>query len=82
MYVFSDVPEWGALLANIRSWWRTYPWMGWYPALFFSLAILAFNLWGEGLRRFLDESRVNVSRLFNRYTVASLALLMFGLGWV
>ena len=82
VYVFSDVPEWGALLANIRNWWRTYPWMGWYPALFFSLAILAFNLWGEGLRRFLDESRVNVSRLFNRYTVVSLALLMFGLGWV
>lgn len=82
VYVFSDVPEWGALLANIRNWWRTYPWMGWYPALFFSLAILAFNLWGEGLRRFLDESRVNISRLFNRYTVASLALLLFGLGWV
>lgn len=82
VYVFSDVPEWGALLANIRNWWRTYPWMGWYPALFFSLAILAFNLWGEGLRRFLDESRVNISRLFNRYTLVSSAVLMFGLGWV
>lgn len=82
VYVFSDVPEWGALLANIRNWWRTYPWMGWYPALFFSLAILAFNLWGEGLRRFLDESRVNISRLFNRYTLVSIGVLMFGLGWV
>ncbi|HET91740.1 MAG TPA: hypothetical protein ENN99_13530 [Chloroflexi bacterium] len=28
---FSDVPEWGALLANIRDWWRSYPWMAWYP---------------------------------------------------
>lgn len=82
VYFFSDVPEWGALLANIRNWWRTYPWMGWYPALFFSLAILAFNLWGEGLRRFLDESRINVSRLFNRYTALSALLLVFGLGWV
>ncbi len=82
VYVFSDVPEWGALLANIRNWWRTYPWMGWYPAVFFSLAILAFNLWGEGLRRFLDESRVNISRLFNRYTLLSIAVVMFGLGWV
>jgi ABC-type dipeptide/oligopeptide/nickel transport system permease component len=81
-YAFSDVPEWGALLANIRNWWRAYWWMGWFPAIFFSLAILAFNLWGEGLRRFLDESRINVSRLFNRYTALSAVLLVFGLGWV
>jgi ABC-type dipeptide/oligopeptide/nickel transport system permease component len=65
-YYFSDVPEWSALLANIRNWWRSYPWLGWYPGVAFFLAIIAFNLWGEGLRRFLDDTRINLSRLLNR----------------
>jgi ABC-type dipeptide/oligopeptide/nickel transport system permease component len=65
-YSFSDVPEWSALLANIRNWWRSYPWLGWYPGVAFFLAIIAFNLWGEGLRRFLDDTRINLSRLLNR----------------
>ncbi|MCJ7677875.1 MAG: ABC transporter permease subunit [Anaerolineales bacterium] len=65
-YFFSDVPEWSALLANIRNWWRSYPWLGWYPGIAFFLAIFAFNLWGEGLRRFLDDTRINLSRLLNR----------------
>ena len=71
---FSDVPEWAALIANVRSWWRSYPWMALYPGLAFFISIMAFNLTGEGLRRFLDESRLNLSRLFNRYT------LMAGVG--
>jgi len=66
IYYFSDVPEWSALLANIRNWWRSYPWLGWYPGVAFFLAIIAFNLWGEGLRRFLDDTRINLSRLLNR----------------
>jgi ABC-type dipeptide/oligopeptide/nickel transport system permease subunit len=65
---FSDVPEWAALIANVRAWWRSYPWMALYPGLAFFISIMAFNLTGEGLRRFLDESSLNLSRLFNRYT--------------
>ncbi|MFP4343234.1 MAG: ABC transporter permease subunit [Anaerolineales bacterium] len=79
---FSDVPEWGALLANVRQWWRSYPWMAWYPGLAFFLAILAFNVWGEGLRRFLAESRINLGHLFNRYTLLAGLGLVIGLGWV
>jgi ABC-type dipeptide/oligopeptide/nickel transport system permease component/Zn-dependent M28 family amino/carboxypeptidase len=75
---FSDVPEWGALLANIRDWWRSYPWMAWYPGVAFFVAILAFNLWGEGLRRFLDEARINLSRLMNRYTIVAIGALVLG----
>ena len=66
---FSDVPEWAALIANVRAWWRSYPWMALYPGLAFFFSIMAFNLAGEGLRRFLDESRLNLNRLFNRYTL-------------
>jgi len=65
---FSDVPEWAALIANVREWWRSYPWMALYPGAAFFISIMAFNLLGEGLRRFLDESQMNLSRLLNRYT--------------
>jgi ABC-type dipeptide/oligopeptide/nickel transport system permease component/Zn-dependent M28 family amino/carboxypeptidase len=78
IFHFSDVPEWGALLANIRNWWRSYPWMAWYPGIAFFLAILAFNVWGEGLRRFLERARINIVRLVNRYTIVALGVLIVG----
>ena len=76
---FSDVPEWAALIANVRNWWRSYPWMALYPGAAFFLSIMAFNLFGEGLRRFLDESQANLSRLFNRYTFATGIAAIVGL---
>ncbi len=78
---FSDVPEWGSLLANIREWWRSYPWMAWYPGLAFFLAIMAFNLFGEGLRRFLEQGYIQISRWFNRYTLAAGGIILLGLVW-
>jgi peptide/nickel transport system permease protein len=78
---FSDIPEWGALLANVRDWWRSYPWMAWYPGVAFFLTIVTFNVWGEGLRRFLAEGRVNLSRLFNRYTAVATVVAVLGLVW-
>jgi len=76
---FSDVPEWAALIANVRDWWRSYPWMALYPGASFFLSIIAFNILGEGLRRFLDESQANLSRLFNRYTFATGVVAVIGL---
>ena len=66
---YSDVPEWAALIANVRQYWRSYPWMALYPGLAVFLSIMTFNLFGEGLRRFLDDTYSNLSRLFNRYTL-------------
>jgi hypothetical protein len=40
-----------------------------YPGLAVFLSIMTFNLFGEGLRRFLDDTYSNLSRLFNRYTL-------------
>jgi peptide/nickel transport system permease protein len=65
---YSDVPEWGALIANVREYWRTYSWMALYPGIAIFISILAFGLFSEGLRRFLEESAISLSRLFNRYT--------------
>lgn len=68
IYYYSDIPEWGALLSNIRDWWRSYGWMAWYPGLFFFLSIFSVNILGEGLRRFLEASRISLNRFINRYT--------------
>jgi ABC-type dipeptide/oligopeptide/nickel transport system permease subunit len=82
IYYFSDVPEWGAMLANIRNWWRSYPWLAWSPGVFFFLSIFTFNLWGEGLRRFLRESRINLNKVVNRYTMSAAAVIVLGIMWV
>ncbi len=76
---FSDVPEWAALIANVRNWWRSYPWMALYPGAAFFISIISFNILGEGLRRFLDQSQANLSRLFNRYTFSAGVVVVLGL---
>ncbi|HEY86210.1 MAG TPA: ABC transporter permease subunit, partial [Chloroflexi bacterium] len=80
-YHYSDVPEWGALLSNVRVYARSYPWTAIYPALAFFIAILGFNLLGEGTRRLLDKVGVGITRVVNRYTVAVAALLLVGFVW-
>ena len=76
--LFSNVPEWGSLLSNIRGWTRSYPWTGFYPMAAFFIAILGFNLLSEGLRRLVEEVGLVINRLFNRYTVtAGIALMAF-----
>jgi len=72
---YSDVPEWSALIANVREYWRSYSWMALYPGLAVFLSIITFNVFGEGLRRFLDDTHANLSRLFNRYTLAVVVVL-------
>ncbi len=68
--LFSDVPEWGALLSNIRYQARAYPWTGFYTMTAFFLAIFAFNLFGEGVRRAVESGHLIISRFINRYSVA------------
>ncbi len=77
--LFSDVPEWGALLSNIRYQARAYPWTGFYTMTAFFLAIFAFNLFGEGVRRAVESGHLIISRFVNRYTVglAIVGILFF-----
>lgn len=81
-YHYSDVPEWGALLSNVRTYARAYPWTAIYPSLAFFVAILGFNLFGEGLRRMVEIVGVRVMRLFNRYTLAFGLIAAMGFVWV
>jgi peptide/nickel transport system permease protein len=78
---YSDVPEWGALLSNVRLYARSYPWMALYPTLAFFIAILGFNLFGEGVRRMVESVGMGIMRLVNRYTVALALLVIVGVGW-
>jgi peptide/nickel transport system permease protein len=61
-----DIPEWGAMMADSRVWARGRPWMVFYPALAFFLAVLGFNALGEGLRRLIQEAGVNTAILMSR----------------
>ncbi len=79
--LFSDVPEWGALLSNIRYQARAYPWTGIYTMAAFFLAIFAFNLFGEGVRRAVESGHLIISRFVNRYTVAVAVLGILFFNW-
>ncbi|TEU13172.1 MAG: M20/M25/M40 family metallo-hydrolase [Anaerolineales bacterium] len=69
--IYFDVPEWGVILSNTWRGFRSRPWMAFYPALALTVAILAVNLFGEGLRRLTERLTLSLNRLFNRYTLAS-----------
>jgi peptide/nickel transport system permease protein len=73
-YHYSDVPEWGALLSNIRAYSRAYPWLALYPILAFFIAIFSFNLLGEGVRRLVDDGSLIINRLVNKYTITFVGL--------
>jgi hypothetical protein len=81
-YHYSDVPEWGALLSNVRRYARSYTWTAFYPSLAFFVAILGFNLFGEGVRRLVESIGVVINRLVNRYTVLAAVLAVVGISWV
>ncbi len=51
----SEIPEWGALVAQGTPYLRTYPYMVLGPAAAFFVAILGLNAFGEGLRRIFDR---------------------------
>lgn len=82
LYHYSDVPEWGALLSDIRFQVRSYPWTALYPMLAFFVAITGFNLFGEGLRRLVEQRRLLGIRLVNRYTVVGALLLVAVFSWL
>ncbi len=82
LILHSDVPEWGALLSSLRYMARSYPWTAIYPMGAFFVAILCFNLLGEGIRRLLEEGDLLLSRLVNRYAIAALVVGFVAFRWI
>jgi peptide/nickel transport system permease protein len=47
-------PDWGNMLSSGREYLRDAPWLGFFPGLAILITVLAFNLFGDGLRDALD----------------------------
>jgi ABC-type dipeptide/oligopeptide/nickel transport system permease subunit len=47
-------PSWGGMLADGRAYIRTYPHIAIFPGIAITATVLAFNLFGDGLRDALD----------------------------
>ncbi|HSH01438.1 MAG TPA: ABC transporter permease subunit, partial [Anaerolineae bacterium] len=80
--LFAQLPEWGSLLSGVRNWARTWPEVGIFPTSAFFIAILGFNLFSEGLRRFVEEVGLAFNRLLNKYTIGALSVAVFGIFWL
>lgn len=52
-------PEWGSMLADARSQMRYYPYLVVIPGIAIMLAVMSFNLIGDGLRDSLDPKLKN-----------------------
>ncbi len=81
-YHYSDVPEWGSLLASMRLYARGYPWTAIYPSLAFVVAILGFNFLGEGIRRLTNAVSVQFGSIFNRRSVLAFLVILLMINWV
>jgi ABC-type dipeptide/oligopeptide/nickel transport system permease subunit len=59
--VGANVPAWGVMIADGRGYVHQAPWVMIAPMIAIFIAILAFNLLGDGLRFALDP-RLRTSR--------------------
>jgi peptide/nickel transport system permease protein len=50
----ATIPTWGNMIANARNFFSLAPWMIIFPGIGVSIAVLAVNIFGDGLRDFLD----------------------------
>ena len=46
--------DWGVMLSSGREYLRDGPWLGFFPGFAILMTVLAFNLFGDGLRDALD----------------------------
>lgn len=51
-----EVPSWGNIMAEGRTYFQISPWLILAPGLFLATTVLAVNLMGDGLRDMLDPS--------------------------
>jgi ABC-type dipeptide/oligopeptide/nickel transport system permease subunit len=51
--------SWGQMLANAQGYISLAPWLAYWPGIAIFLAVLAFNLMGDGVREALDPKLKN-----------------------
>lgn len=54
-----NIPSWGSMLADSRSYFQEYWWVAVFPGLAIMLTVLGFNLLGDWLRDELDPLAKN-----------------------
>lgn len=75
LVTLSEIPEWGAMLAEGYRWLRAKPFIVYPPAAAFFIAVIGFTALGEGLRRFIENHHVSTNFLLRkRMIVIVLAL--------
>lgn len=78
----AEVPEWGAMLAEGYRWLRAKPFIVYPPALAFFFAVFAFNAFGEGLRRYIENHHVNTNFLLSKKMFLVAAALTFATAFI
>jgi peptide/nickel transport system permease protein len=56
-----DTPSWGILLNEGKDWMEMAWWLAVFPGIAITLAVLSFNLMGDGLRDALDPKMRNLN---------------------
>ena len=62
----AEMPEWGTMLADGFRWLRSKPFVVMPPATAFFIAVLGFNMLGEGLRRLVEKQSINTAFLLKK----------------
>lgn len=68
-------PEWASMLSTSRSLITIAPWAVIFPALAFFLSVLGFNLFGEGLRRIMQQKNTQIIPAFRKLITGAWAEL-------
>jgi peptide/nickel transport system permease protein len=53
----ATTPTWGNLLANVKGYTTTAPWLVWFPGMAILITVLCVNYLGDGLRDALDPKQ-------------------------
>ena len=73
----SNVPEWGAMLAEGYRWLRAKPFIVFPPAFAFFISVIGFNAFGEGLRRLIENYHVSTNFLLQKRMLVFIGVLSF-----
>ena len=73
----SEVPEWGAMLADGYRWLRAKPFIIASPAVAFFISVVGLNSFGEGLRRLIETFHVNTSFLLRKRMIFIIVALSY-----
>lgn len=76
--IVPNIAEWGSMLGAYRKFFYSHPVMMLAPATAFFVAVLGFNLLGEGLRRVVERREMRTAFLLSPRMILVIALVTLG----